>query len=803
MAAGGHLSENTYRWYKDGNLVATKTGDSTFTPATPGDYSVTVTNSAVNLALYSITPTNVQDSLVLVDLYNNTGGAAWTNRTNWLSSSPVSTWYGVTIENQRVTQLNISYNNLTGNLPASLATLPKVTALVFRNNQLSGPLTPTLGSLPLLTDLDLGINQFNGTIPSELANAPLLSTLNLDNNKFNGSIPVSFTHMQNLQYLGLGGNQLTGQIPGFSNLPKLTSISLGVNQLSGPLPKLTNLPQLRSLFFSNNQLTDTIPATYADLPGLFDFEVDRNQLTGSIPNFLCGSRMQILQLNNNLFTGTIPDSIGKLTSVTQMQMNNNQLGGAIPAAVGQLSFLALGSIANNKFTFAGMEYLPTLSSQIFAGYSPQANIPLIRKGDSLYVKAGGIPATETFRLYKDGVLYSTQTGDSVFKITETGKYNILSTSTTAPLLTLYSDTLDSKLILPDVTIDASQIISGTGITDVNSGIFKLVSLTPSSGANGLTGEINTLVTVDPAVSAFHGKPYVQRHYDITPDLNAANAQATVTLYFTQQDFDAYNAYVTANHLSFPLLPTNGIDNGNVRVTQYHGQFTGSSNPANYGQDTLLIAPVVSWDCANSWWSVSFPVNGFSGFFVSSGSIPLPLTLLQFTGDLNGGSVDLQWQTTNEVNTNRFIIERSNDGVAFSSIGEVAARSTAGKNQYGFKDLYPNAGKNYYRLKMVDIDNVFSYSSILSVELSLANGACLIYPNPARNSTSLLFNSVTAGRYIVRIVDGAGRILKQISGVSAVGMNKVDLSVQRWGTGVYTVIIMDEEHGRRSVRMIKE
>ncbi len=48
---------------------------------------------------------NVQDSLALVDLYNSTNGPNWNNHTNWLTKNPVSTWYGVTIKNKRVTQI--------------------------------------------------------------------------------------------------------------------------------------------------------------------------------------------------------------------------------------------------------------------------------------------------------------------------------------------------------------------------------------------------------------------------------------------------------------------------------------------------------------------------------------------------------------------------------------------------------------------------------------------------------------------------------------------------------------------------
>src|ERR1700729_1758147 len=81
---------------------------------------------------------NTSDSLALVDLYNSTAGAGWTNHTNWLTTASVSGWYGVTTLNGRVTQLSLTQNNLTGTLPASLGNLSAMAYLALDQNQLSG-----------------------------------------------------------------------------------------------------------------------------------------------------------------------------------------------------------------------------------------------------------------------------------------------------------------------------------------------------------------------------------------------------------------------------------------------------------------------------------------------------------------------------------------------------------------------------------------------------------------------------------------------------------------------------------------
>ena len=74
---------------------------------------------------------NTQDSLALVDLYNNTNGAAWAKHTNWLTTQPVSTWFGVILSGDRVVQINLPNNNLKGSLPVSIGNLNALQVLNF------------------------------------------------------------------------------------------------------------------------------------------------------------------------------------------------------------------------------------------------------------------------------------------------------------------------------------------------------------------------------------------------------------------------------------------------------------------------------------------------------------------------------------------------------------------------------------------------------------------------------------------------------------------------------------------------
>ena len=134
--------------------------------------------------------TLAEEKAALVALYNATGGANWTNRTNWLTNVPVGQWHGVITDAKgRVTDLDLPHNGLTGEIPAELGILPRLQWLNLSWNELTGEIPAELGSLTNLRDLFLWGNELTGEIPAELGNLPKLQWLNLSENELTGEIP--------------------------------------------------------------------------------------------------------------------------------------------------------------------------------------------------------------------------------------------------------------------------------------------------------------------------------------------------------------------------------------------------------------------------------------------------------------------------------------------------------------------------------------------------------------------------------------------------------------------------------------
>ena len=127
-----------------------------------------------------------QDSLALVALYTSTDGINWTDNTNWLTSAPLSEWYGVTVVGDRVTELELSNNNLSGMIPHEIGNLTNLTHLYLSDNQLTGSIPPEIGNLTNLLDLILWGNQLTGSIPPEIGNLTNLTQLVLADNQLTG-----------------------------------------------------------------------------------------------------------------------------------------------------------------------------------------------------------------------------------------------------------------------------------------------------------------------------------------------------------------------------------------------------------------------------------------------------------------------------------------------------------------------------------------------------------------------------------------------------------------------------------------
>jgi len=292
------------------------------------------------------------DSLALVALYNNTDGANWFMNTNWLTGN-LSTWYGITVSDNRVTHINLGDNNINGTLPQKIGDLTGLTDLRLYGNLLSGSIPSDIGDLTSLTYLALYDNQFSGSLPSDLGNLVNLTIFYLQQNELSGTIPSELGNLVNLTYLELEENQLTGSIPSeLGLLVNLVTLSLYTNQLSGSIPaEICNLVNLTYLDLHDNQLTGSIPANINNLVNMEQLALNDNWLSGSIPSEIGNmANLKYLYLNKNALSGSIPIELGTMVILYHLGLEDNQLSGTIPVEIGGIDSLMSLTLNNNVLT---------------------------------------------------------------------------------------------------------------------------------------------------------------------------------------------------------------------------------------------------------------------------------------------------------------------------------------------------------------------------------------------------------------------------------------------------------------------
>lgn len=153
------------------------------------------------------------------------------------------------------------------------------------------------------------------------------------------------------------------------------------------------------------------------------------------------------------------------------------------------------------------------------------------------------------------------------------------------------------------------------------------------------------------------------------------------------------------------------------------------------------------------WSLTMAVN-FS--YIT----PLPVTWLYVRGERRQQQALLNWATAQEWDTDKFIVEYSRNGQQYNAVGEVAAagNSTAAtKYTFTYPQLQP--GVNYFRLKQLDKNGNFSYSTIIVVPYVDNNTAPVLMPNPVTNAATLLLPPAVEAEQLT-VYDAAGKAVWQ-------------------------------------------
>jgi Secretion system C-terminal sorting domain len=172
----------------------------------------------------------------------------------------------------------------------------------------------------------------------------------------------------------------------------------------------------------------------------------------------------------------------------------------------------------------------------------------------------------------------------------------------------------------------------------------------------------------------------------------------------------------------------------------------------------------------------------------------PVELVSFTASTEKGLINLKWKTATELNNTGFDIERgfennSSGDIIFTKIGFVkGAGNSVIPNNYSFSDKLNNSGIYYYRLKQIDNDGSFKFSTPVEVDFNSQVNIFYLdqnYPNPFNPSTTIAYSLPEASNVKLSVFNALGQQVKIIENVyKNAGNYKLTFNANDFNSGIY-------------------
>ena len=184
--------------------------------------------------------------------------------------------------------------------------------------------------------------------------------------------------------------------------------------------------------------------------------------------------------------------------------------------------------------------------------------------------------------------------------------------------------------------------------------------------------------------------------------------------------------------------------------------------------------------------------------------PLPVELSNFSADVNGNNVNLNWTTVFEINNSEFEIERKNSGAfAWVNRGKVNGSGTLNSPvNYSFKEKNLSTGKYNYRLKQIDFNGSFKYYDLtneVSIGIPKQFELSQNYPNPFNPSTKINYDLPVDSKVSLKVYDMTGReVASLVNTTQIAGYYVVEFNVSNMASGIYFYTLTAEGNGKNFI-----
>jgi hypothetical protein len=365
-------------------------------------------------------------------------------------------------------------------------------------------------------------------------------------------------------------------------------------------------------------------------------------------------------------------------------------------------------------------------------------------------------------------------------------------------------TIGSSLVLSQGNIDlnGNMLTLGSSGTTVGTLTRTTGTIIDQAGGGSFVRWFGTATVADGDAAGLFpvGTSISYNPFNISAPVDAPSAGGTVSAAYTDASSntavnipDAGFTIVVRKDLFWTLSASNGLAGGTYDLNASGTNF--GTVGAVSDLRLSLINSVVGTAGVNGGTLTDPQVNRTAvslsdlsnSFFIAStnaSSSPLPITLISFRATPLYGKVELDWETSSEVNNDHFTIQRSVNTSNWENIAQIAgAGNNSADEKYTAYDEDPYQGVSYYRLQQTDRDGKSTLSKTISVNYTQAS-PLTIYPNPATDFIDI--TTAKSGKLDITLYNIAGQ---QIIIPMSTGNNNVRLNVSGLPAGIYLVNII--------------
>ena len=334
------------------------------------------------------------------------------------------------------------------------------------------------------------------------------------------------------------------------------------------------------------------------------------------------------------------------------------------------------------------------------------------------------------------------------------------------------------------TLSSTVVLTASQESDLFAGNFYVNVHSSTFSGGEIRGQLDGTNTGQIAYFSAN----MQGSQEVPANASAASGSATVIL-----DRVSNMVYVTG---SFSGLAAD------ASAAHIHDGAVGSNGPVVVALNTTsatagtisgrgIVSPEFAVKMVNGLSYLNLHNATFSGGELRAqlGNQVLPVKLNYFNGYKERNKVSLIWETSVELNLNNFELEQQNELGNWIFKAAIAAKGGSNASKYSITDVPLASKKGFavYRLKMIDKDGKFVYSSIVRINIKKSGVGITLFNNPVINNQ---LNFIVTGMHVnskisISILDFSGRSLLKTM-VPAIATNQIDIS--KLPAGIYKMIL---------------